>query len=299
MTSAVTDFGQFASLRASADRQDPAVLREVASQFEALFVQSMLKNMRGAELAEPMFGSDQMDMYQDMFDQQLSLEMASGKGLGLADMLVRQLGGEGAALPTPQQSYAVPAPQTMRGAVANIPTWTDPDQFVSDVWPHAKRAAARLDVAPEALVAQAALETGWGAHVMRDRRGASTFNLFGIKADSNWQGDKVAKSTLEFEDGVASRRVEKFRSYPDVAAVFDDYATLISGKARYADVSGKGADTGGFAAALQEAGYATDPRYAEKIERVLNGETMRQALGKLKNSPAQPITAGLASVASD
>ncbi len=293
MTSAVTDFGQFTSLRASADRNDPAALREVASQFEALFVQSMLKNMRGAKLAEPMFGSDQMDMYQDMFDQQLSLEMASGPGLGLGDMLVRQLGGEGASVPTPRESYAVPPAQRAQGRVAKLPVWSSPDEFVSDVWPHAERAAARLKVAPEALVAQAALETGWGAHVMRDASGSSSFNLFGIKAGGGWQGDTVAKPTLEYESGIAYRRVEKFRAYSDVGAVFDDYATLLESKSRYAQAAGKGADTAGFAAALQEAGYATDPRYAEKIERVLASDTLREALGRLKNSSVLPITAAI------
>lgn len=299
MTSAVTDFGQFTSLRASAERNDPAVLREVAGQFEALFVQSMLKNMRSAQLAEPMFGSDQMDMYQDMFDQQLSLEMASGKGLGLADMLVRQLGGEGASLPTPAASYPANFVPRASGGGANLPTWSHPDEFVSDVWPHAERAATRLGVAPEALVAQAALETGWGAHVMRDRNGESSFNLFGIKTGSAWEGDSVAKPTLEYEDGIAQRRVEKFRSYADLGAVFDDYAAFIAGKTRYADVTGKGNDTRGFATALQKAGYATDPHYAEKLESVLHGATMREALGKLKISQPLPITAGQAAVASD
>lgn len=299
MTSAVTDFGQFTSLRASADRNDPAALREVASQFEALFVQSMLKNMRGAQLAEPMFGSDQMELYQDMFDQQLSLEMANGPGLGLGDMLVRQLGGAGASLPSDRESFALPDVPRARGGVANLPTWSDPDAFVSDVWPHAERAAARLNVAPEALVAQAALETGWGAHVMRNQSGSSSFNLFGIKAGSGWQGDTVAKPTLEYEGGIAQRRVEKFRAYADIGAVFDDYATLLESKSRYAQATGKGADTAGFAAALQAAGYATDPRYAEKMERVLASDTLQTALGKLKNSNTLPITAGIASVGSD
>ncbi|MBT8085181.1 MAG: flagellar assembly peptidoglycan hydrolase FlgJ [Woeseia sp.] len=326
MTTAVTDFSQFTGLRASAERNDPAALRAVASQFEALFVQSLLKNMRGAELAEPMFGSDQMDMYQDMFDQQLSVEMASGRGIGLADMLVRQLGGEVGSVPATRDTYTLTAASRMTGRSAELPTasssashpahvsvarpeasgrsisdtqgsgWTNPDEFVHAVWPHAERAAARLNVAPAAIVAQAALETGWGAHVMPDQQGGSSYNLFGIKAGNNWQGDSVAKPTLEYVDGIAQRRVEKFRAYPDVGAVFDDYATLIADKPRYAEVTGKGSDTAGFASALQTAGYATDPHYAEKLERVANGETLRQAIEKLKVSGHRPIPAEIAPV---
>lgn len=284
-TAHFADFGRFASLRAGADRHDPAALREVASQFEALFVQSLMKNMRGAELAEPLFGSEQMDMYQDMFDQQLSLEMARGRGLGLADMLVRQLGG-GEAEPGAAGSAA-------------MPVWTDPQAFVRDVWPHAERAGRELGVAPRALVAQAALETGWGAQVMRSPGGESSHNLFGIKAGPGWQGERVAKPTLEFEDGVARRRVEQFRAYPDLAAAFDDYAALLAGNDRYRPARGAGEDVTGFAAALQAGGYATDPRYAEKIGEVLAGETLEQALASLKNARSRPIGTPVASVDGD
>ena len=295
MTAAITDFSQFTGLRADADRNDPAALREVATQFEALFVQSLLKNMRGAELAEPLFGSDQMDMYQDMFDQQISLEMAGGRGIGLAEMLVRQLGGEVAALPAAPAGYGTAPP---RGANAALPGWEEPGDFVAEVWPHAERAGRRLGVAPEALIAQAALETGWGRHVPRRGDGEPSYNLFGIKAGGSWQGDSVAKPTLEFEDGVARRQTERFRAYPDLAAAFDDYANLIAGE-RYRDARGRAGDTAGFAAALAEAGYATDPRYAEKIERVRDSDTMQRALARLKNSSPAPITAGTTSVDGD
>ncbi len=291
MTTAITDFGQFATLRAEARRDDPAALREVASQFEALFVQSLMKNMRGARLAEPMFGSEQMDMYQDMFDQQLSLEMASGRGLGLAEMLVRQLGGTAAAVDRP----AAGGESGRRAA----PAWSDPQVFVRDVWPHAERAGRELGVAPRALVAQAALETGWGRQVPGGPDGGSSHNLFGIKAGRGWQGDSVARATLEFEDGVARRRVERFRAYPDVAAAFDDYVALLGGSERYAPARGRADDTAAFTAALQAAGYATDPRYAEKLDRVLAGDTLRQALTELKNSPSRPIASSPASIGGD
>lgn len=293
---AVTDFGQFAALRRGADRNDPAALREVAGQFEALFLQSMLKNMRDASLADAVFGdSEQHEMYQGMLDQQLSVEMASGRGIGLAGMLVRQLGGEVASVPTRPGDFRLPAAHPT-GAVASLPTWSSPVDFAKDVWPHAERAARRLNVAPEAILAQAALETGWGRHVMPGSDGRSSLNLFGIKAGSGWQGGSVAKATLEYEEGVARHEVAKFRAYPDVASTFDDYVELIGEHPRYASVRNNGSDARAFAHALQEAGYATDPSYADKIENVLNGQTMREALHSLKNEDGAPILKGYRTV---
>jgi peptidoglycan hydrolase FlgJ len=293
MTAAVTDFGQFATLRRGAEQNDPAVLRQVAGQFEALFIESMLKNMRDTSFAEGLFGnSDQHEMYQGMLDQQLSVEMASGRGMGLAEMLVRQLGGEAGAAPITAGGlpgdFRLPAARPA-GAVASLPTWSSPVDFAREVWPHAERAARQLNVAPEAILAQAALETGWGRHVMARGDGSSSLNLFGIKAGGNWRGDSVSRPTLEYADGVARREVAKFRSYPDVAASFVDYVELIGEHPRYASVRNRGDDAEAFARALQESGYATDPAYAEKIGNVLQGETMRDALRALKSGAALPI----------
>ncbi len=309
MTSAITDFSQYDRMRLDANADSPAVLREVAGQFEALFVETLLKNMRSSNLGDPIFGqSDQYEMYQGMLDQQLAVEMSSGRGIGIADMLVRQLGGEVADVPVPaatsQWMPANPSHRASRqpvssgqlattaaaGAVAN---WTNPADFARDVWPHAERAGIKLDVAPEALLAQAALETGWGAHVMRRPDGRSSFNLFGIKAGRGWDGASVARSTLEFRDGVAYRELARFRAYPDITATFDDYAAFIGDQSRYASARGSGQDARHFAGALQQAGYATDPHYADKIERILNGETMREALQALEGdlqSSTVPIT---------
>ncbi len=280
MTASITDFSHFAGLRAAADNRDPKALREVASQFEALFLQTMLKSMREASLGDPIFGnSDQHEMYQGMMDQQLALEMASGKGIGLADMLVRQLGGEDAARMTP--------------AANTKPAWADPREFARDVWPHAERAGRKLGVAPEAIVAQAALETGWGKHVMPDRNGDPSYNLFGIKAGRSWDGEQVAKQTLEFVDGVPRRQTAKFRAYTDVAQTFEDYTAFLSDNARYSAAHGQGDDVAAFAQALQDGGYATDPDYAEKITGVLESPTMRSVIRELKNSAPRPIEAPL------
>jgi flagellar protein FlgJ len=161
------------------------------------------------------------------------------------------------------------------------PNWTDPKSFAEDIWPHVKRIANKLNVAPEGILAQVALETGWGAHVPTRADGNSSNNLFGIKAGSNWSGDSVAKPTLEFEGGVPRQEVAKFRAYDNLADTFDDYSNLLAENPRYAAVSSNGEDVDGFANALQASGYATDPNYADKIRNVLQGKTMQTFLGGL------------------
>ncbi len=278
MTNAITDFNQFAALRVAADQNDPEVLREVAGQFEALFVQTMLKNMREASLGDPLMDdSNQYEMYQGMLDQQLALEMSSGPGIGLAEMLVRQLGNDNPNVPTIRD-------------VQPEPTWKNAAAFARDVWPHAERVANRLNVPTEAIVAQAALETGWGAHVPQRGDGSSSFNLFGIKAGQNWSGGKVTKATIEFEDGLPKPQLATFRAYADVAATFDDYSELLLSNPRYASVRGHDNDVAGFAAALQSSGYATDPAYADKLRNIADSEIMRRAVSSLKWSASVPIT---------
>ncbi len=283
MTSAITDFSQYTELRKAAGQKDPAALREVANQFEALFLQSMLKSMRDASLGDPLFGdSEQHEMYQGMMDQQLAVEMASGKGVGLADMLVRQLGGTDAARPGSRDgTYPITRNSSPNKTQAE-PAWPDPESFARDIWPHAERTAKELNVAPEAIVAQAALETGWGKYVMPDNEGSISFNLFGIKSGHGWAGDQVVRNTLEFENGVPRSEYAKFRSYDNVASAFSDYSNFIAGNPRYSGVRDHGPDITGFARALQDSGYATDPDYAQKITNVLESPTMRRAISGLK-----------------
>jgi flagellar protein FlgJ len=158
------------------------------------------------------------------------------------------------------------------------------------MWPHAEQAAREIGVDPQALLAQAALETGWGKSVPCDGTGACSYNLFGIKAGSQWSGATVNVPTLEFEDGVAVRKVDRFRSYGSPADSFRDYASLISNSSRYAGALGAGGDVASFAAALQEGGYATDPAYADKIVAV--AKEIRQLVGSadLKSGAAGPLT---------
>jgi flagellar protein FlgJ len=258
------DFRQFAALRREARADDPAALREVARQFESIFTKMMLDSMRAASFGDPMFGSDQADMYQDMMDGQLAVEMSQGKGLGLADMLIRQLSHGGDAAPG-----APPVGDEAK------------QQFIEKMLPQAQAAGRELGVDPRAIIAQAALETGWGTSQPADASGAS-HNLFGIKAGSNWQGASVGSSTVEYESGVANDEVARFRAYGSAEESVNDYVSLLRDNPRYAGALNTGGDVRAFATALQRAGYATDPHYANKLVAVA------QQLGL-----AQPVAASL------
>lgn len=264
------------ALRNDAKAQDPAALKEAAKQFESLFTQMLLKSMREASksVGDSMFESEQTDFYQGMFDDQMAVHLAQGKGLGLADMLVRQL------QQTPGGAGAVPtsgAPTSSKTESTHEPIAASKEDFIRQMLPHAEAAARELGVDPHALLAQAALETGWGKSVPSNATGSSSFNLFGIKTGGEWSGAAVNVPTLEFEDGVAVRKVERFRAYESPADSFRDYARLIGNSARYENAVGTGNDVGAFASALQQGGYATDPNYARKLVAVAN--EMRKLTG--------------------
>lgn len=315
-----TDFVGLAELRARAGTDAGSVTHEAARQFEALFVQMMLKSMRSAG---DVFGDGSDTTYRDMFDQQISLEMTKGKGLGLADMLTRQLApaedvsarlrqpgamdfvaARQAAAPSPPparfefvspdsgemlRAAALPAFQVADPqAVQATRSWSDwrpatPEEFVRDIWPHAEQAAGELGVDPRALVAQAALETGWGRNLARDGSGVSGNNLFNIKADPRWSGERVSVRTLEFEDGLPKQTVAAFRAYPDIKTAFADYVRFMKTNPRYADALRNGASAGEFADSLQAAGYATDPDYADKLRSIVASPRLNDLVGRLKN----------------
>jgi flagellar protein FlgJ len=156
---------------------------------------------------------------------------------------------------------------------------SSPEAFVRSIWPHAKKTAEQLGVSAKALVAQAALETGWGRRLVGGDRNVSSHNLFGIKA-TGWKGAKVSSGTHEFVGGVRQNQRADFRAYGSAAESFADYARLLSGS-RYTQARGV-ADTRQFASALQRAGYATDPAYANKITAIAEGATMRRALAGME-----------------
>jgi flagellar protein FlgJ len=296
------DFAGLQKLKASARSNDPGALRQVAQQFEALFARMMIKSMRKAIGTDPIFGSDQAQTYQSMFDDQLSLDLTRGKGLGLTDMLMRQLRGAGAGAAAAEPAAATPRPAHPLTAapltsVTPAASGAERAQFVRSVWPQAQQAAAQLGVHPVSLVAQAALESNWGRSVPRAENGDSSHNLFGMKATPAWGGAAVTATTQEFQNGGAAAVQAAFRSYADPATGFRDYVALLSRNPRYREALNSGTDTGAFARALQKGGYATDPDYASKVTSVAHQVTTLLASGSadphgLKFSDSQPIAVG-------
>ncbi|CAK0742336.1 flagellar protein FlgJ [Gammaproteobacteria bacterium] len=302
-----TDIQGLAALRGKAHRDPGRNLREVASQFEAIFIQNMLKGARAASLGPGALDGPHSDTYREMYEQQLALTLAKGKGIGIAEMLVRQLQG---SLPNNGQS-APPVSRTMnqtltrdgggfslsraiQQATKNPPTQEvtaapktsretgkeklTPGEFVAEVWPAASEAARKLGIDPKVLVAQAALESGWGGSVARQPNGQSSHNLFGIKADARWNGARVMVSTLEYQEGVAVRRRDPFRSYDSFAESFSDYVHFLSSNPRYQNALKQVNNPEAFLRGLQTAGYATDPAYARKVTAILRGDTLRDSL---------------------
>ena len=291
---------------------DPATLRAVAQQFESLLVNMMMKSMREAKLGDGLFDTDQTRLYQDLLDQQLSLTLSQGKGLGIADLLVRSLTPQAASAghalgtyPKPPKRIAAGAPASIvdalrEGATNAAPAGppvahggsgalaTSPEEFVALVLPNAEAAGAELGVDPLALLAQAALESNWGRQIPT-ADGSSSFNVFGIKADPGWGGRRTVKETLEYSGAIPERRREPFRAYESVAHSFDDYVTFLKGNARFSGALQQGQDGEAFAVALHRAGYATDPDYSAKISAVLRSSTLRDAVAALKKPDDTPI----------
>ncbi|MGI2130715.1 flagellar assembly peptidoglycan hydrolase FlgJ [Shewanella baltica] len=353
------DLGGLDSLRAQAQKDEKGALKKVAQQFEGIFVQMLMKSMRDANAvfqSDSPLNSQYTKFYEQMRDQQLSVDLSDKGVLGLADMMVQQLSPETShftpasvlrddggmkmlhdakALNVPMQSAVAPAVEPTvinHGVPAAIarpafeldramdanssmdidtpnrllaidtpkPSWSeqslsvvDPvisgqvlptaafretqkivrfgsrEEFLATLYPHAEKAAKALGTQPEVLLAQSALETGWGQKIVRGNNGAPSHNLFNIKADRRWQGDKANVSTLEFEHGVAVQQKADFRVYSDFEHSFNDFVSFIAEGDRYQDAKKVAASPTQFIRALQDAGYATDPRYAEKVIKVM------------------------------
>jgi flagellar protein FlgJ len=167
-------------------------------------------------------------------------------------------------------------------------TPTSPEEFVQQLWPCAQEAGKALGIDPKHLLAQAALETGWGKSLPCDVDGTPSFNFFGIKAGTSWRGDSVSARTLEFEGGVPVPQKAKFRAYDSPAESFRDYVDVLRNNPRYADALNTGSDAKAFANALQRGGYATDPRYAMKIETIVQNLPFSET--SLKSASDAPMT---------
>ena len=284
-TSIYNDFSGLANLQARAAQRSPEATREAMRQFEALFVQMMLKSMRSAGA---ILGEERDTTYEEMFDRQVAMEMTSEKGIGIADLLVRQLSPANVT-EKPDLRHAIESQD--RIARLSFPVqaparqdWKPGGQkdFLRDIWPLAEDAAMSLQVDPRGIVAQAALETGWGQNLIRDQQGVSAHNLFGIKADNRWSGERISVGTLEYDGALPQRQWAQFRAYPNLKAGFDDYVSFLKSNPRYSAAIESGLDAETYATSLQDAGYATDPNYAEKIRGIIQSPLFNQALGELK-----------------
>ncbi|APZ42991.1 flagellar assembly peptidoglycan hydrolase FlgJ [Acidihalobacter ferrooxydans] len=291
MASVYTDFQGLNSLKAAAHQQTTAAKKEAARQFEAVFIEMMLQSMRKATPKDSLLGDSQTRLYRGLYDHQIALDMAQGSGIGLRGMIEKALGVNSASgapgSDSVSQAHSLPTgPRPTATALGKTTTtgqtdtasesaqWppATPQAFVTQVMPYARAAAARIGVQPDVLVAQAALESGWGKRVPRLADGQSSYNLFGIKAGANWQGQTVNVPTLEYRDGVAHREQARFRAYSSIAASFADYAGLITHHPRYRQAIAAAGDPTAYLQQLQQAGYATDPQYAAKVDAILTGK---------------------------
>lgn len=284
-------------------------LKQVSRQFEALFMNMVLKSMREATPSSGLLENRDEKVYLSMLDQQLAQNL-SGRGVGLAEAMLAQLsrasasGGESEggmeAMPlapraggfalTPQSGIPIgsapssPVPARAPAASVDLSIYQrnserpataavaslqgNVDSFVQRMGGSAQVASAASGVPAPLILAQAALESGWGKREIRADDGTQSFNLFGIKADRSWKGPVVETTTTEYVDGEPQRMRAKFRAYASYDEAFTDYAKFITRNPRYANVLA--ADTPAEAAhGLQKAGYATDPQYGQKLVRIM------------------------------
>ncbi|WP_160054583.1 flagellar assembly peptidoglycan hydrolase FlgJ [Shewanella litoralis] len=351
------DLGGLDSLRVQAQKDEKGALKEAAKQFEGIFIQMLMKSMRDANAAfksdNPM-NSQTTEFFEQMLDQQMSVDLSNKGMLGLAELMVQQLDpnnspvtpasvlrGDSESKVNPSMFVAQPSeldqdtldtiapaeqvatshqainhsdmaavmPQqlasVLRGeqlasqpfakkqaatpesaaisAGNNLPQetnklkpkgvavseFTSPQHFISVLYPHAEKAAKTLGTSAEVLIAQSALETGWGQKVVRRNDGTMSHNLFNIKADKRWQGEKTSVNTLEFEKGIPVQQKADFRMYDDLEQSFSDFVSFIGQGDRYEDARKVASEPTQFIRALQKAGYATDPQYANKVINVM------------------------------
>ncbi|WP_031404995.1 glucosaminidase domain-containing protein [Thiomonas sp. FB-Cd] len=345
------------SAAAKANPRNPAAIKAVAQQFEALLVQQMLAAMSATSLGPDMLGGTAGPMFKSLFNQQIATTISQGQGIGLASFIAKELatryGGKphdpsaaatvspkGSAVPKSLGSQTTPAASGIAGYLAHrgvtpapatpshateggersalhnkaqafirsilpsvqqaatalqvspvaIPAPATPSQateggepsalankaqaFIRSILPSVQQAATALQVSPVAILAQAALETGWGSH-------APGHNLFGMKASADWSGASLSRLTSEVAHGVTHLGSAAFRAYQSAADSVQSYTQMLLGSPRYQSVLGHGSDIAGFAAALQHAGYATDPRYASKLVAMARSPLMRDALSAL------------------
>ncbi len=352
-----TDFSGLANLKAAAKTESPEAIKQVAKEFEASFVEMMMKSLRDASESEGMLDNEATRMYQDMFDKQIAVDISERGEMGIAQVIEKQLtkGHQAPEAPKEQmptierglsgfgpsnqirqlherannpfnstglitekapfdlndnvnKSTAQVQPlidlnqrsrsiydqarqaQTDKAVrirevnvtlrddpVANRTTFRTPEEFIETLRPHAEKAAEELGVNPNILIAQAALETGWGKKVIKHPNGETSYNLFGIKANRSWDGDAVRVGSLEYRNGIARREVSPFRAYSSFEDSFKDYVDFIKNQPRYGDAIDNAGNSKSYIKELQQAGYATDPNYARKVINIMERESLKPA----------------------
>ncbi|WP_207005256.1 flagellar assembly peptidoglycan hydrolase FlgJ [Trinickia mobilis] len=285
----------FDALRAQVNASPQAGLKMAAKQFDAVFTQMMLKSMREATPQDSPLDSNDTAQFTSMLDQQLSQQMSS-KGIGVADMMLKQLmrntgmqagaGNEGnhAALDALSKAFAnakangALSSGSSTGYSANS-ALTPPlrgngaspkvDAFVDKLAAPAQAASATTGIPARFIIGQAALESGWGKSEIKKADGSTSHNVFGIKATKDWTGKTVSTLTTEYVDGKPQRVIEKFRAYDSYQEAMTDYAKMLKDNPRYASVVNSSRDAASFAHGMQRAGYATDPHYANKLISIM------------------------------
>lgn len=269
------DSQSLASLKLSAGgSSSPEAIKETAKQFESLFMRELIKSMREAGPKSGMLDSPGGDLATDLLDQQLSVAM-SGQAGGFSDVialqLTRQMGqakadaAKAASATTSDSSAAVA--KTPRKASA--PT-AQQASFVRQHGHIASQIEKTSGIPAGIMLGQAGHETGWGKFQIKNKDGTSANNLFGIKAGASWTGKVAEVTTTEYVNGVAQKKIAKFRAYDSPADSFKDYARMINESPRYAKARAQTASVKDYAMGLQKAGYATDPEYAAKLSRAIN-----------------------------
>lgn len=297
------DANSLNKLKNSAKENSPEAIKEVAKQFEAVFINMVMKSMRAASPQDSPFDNEQSRTFTAMLDQQLSTNLAN-KGVGLAEVLTRQLTkasygsadameqavsgdsevtnadtlGVNNVMPSllkesgyTQKPAIVPATTPMINSLVKPTDLSGKAaEFHQRLSKHAVTASRETGMPANYMLGQAALETGWGRREIKSSDGTNSHNLFGIKATGGWKGKVVETTTTEYINGVKEKRVEKFRAYDSYADSFKDFAKLIQNNPRYQSVMANVDSISGYARALQNSGYATDPQYANKLASVIH-----------------------------
>jgi flagellar protein FlgJ len=288
------------ALRAAAARDPKAAIRETAKQFEALFMQQLMKSMREATVASGMLDNEGTKLGTELLDAQYAAKMSGlsgGLAAAIARQLERQLGGsevEAAArsfapLRMTDAGRRIAQPPVVLSEAKDLVAATELNARQADfVRTHeaAARAAEAASGIPAAFtIAQAAHESAWGRREIRNADGSTSHNVFGIKAGAGWSGPVAEVTTTEWIAGEPHKVTAKFRSYASYAEAFRDYARLMKESPRYAGAVAEAtaapasaATAQGFASALQRAGYATDPAYADKLARTINSTLRMQRM---------------------